>query len=301
MTPVTPTTDRRSFLSTVLAAGAATCVPAVAQSSTAARPAGLQFGLVTYMWGADLDLPTLIATLEKSGILGVELRVDHAHGVSPKLDAAARSEVKQRFEASPVEAVGLGANWEFHSPDPAEVAKNIEGARQFIRLSHDIGASGVKVKPNDLPKSVEKQKTLDQIARALAELGVYAEGFGQEIRLEVHGGVSDLGDITTIMKAADRPNVRVCWNSNQKDLDGEGIEANFAKVRPFFGRTLHIRGARIPGYPWGTLAKLLVRSHYDGWVLLEAGGKRPDGDPATILASERDAFMALVAEAGKGG
>ena len=264
-------------------------------------PAGLRFGLVTYMWGADLDLPTLLATLEKANLLGVELRVDHAHGVSPKLDAAGRSDVKKRFEASPVEAVGLGTNWEFHSPDPAVVAKNIEGAKEYIRLSHDIGASGVKVKPNDLPKAVEKQKTLEQIARALADLGAYAEGFGQEIRLEVHGGVSDLGDIATIMKAADRSNVRVCWNSNQKDLDGDGLEANFAKVRPFFGNTLHIRGARIPGYPWNTLAQLLVQSHYTGWVLLEAGGKRPEGDPAAILAAERDAFMDLVSAAAKAG
>jgi sugar phosphate isomerase/epimerase len=289
--------ERRRFLSTLLGSTAAAL--AAGQGLPAAKGARLQFGLVTYMWGADLDLPTLITTLEKAKILGVELRVDHAHGVGPSLTPAERADVRKRFEASPVEAVGLGTNWEFHSPDPEEVKRNIQGAREYIRLSHDIGASGVKVKPNALPREVEKEKTLDQIARALAELGEHAAGFGQEIRLEVHGGVSDLGDIATIMKAAARDNVRVCWNSNQKDLDGEGIEANFAKVRPFLGRVLHIRGARIPGYPWATLARLLVDADYDGWVMLEAGGKRPDGDPAAILADQRDAFMELVEAARK--
>jgi sugar phosphate isomerase/epimerase len=293
-----PKLPRRHFVSTLLGAGAASL--ACGQGAPAAKAAHLQFGLVTYMWGADLDLPSLIATLEKAKIHGVELRVDHAHGVSPALSAAERAEVRKRFEASAVEAVGLGTNWEFHSPLADEVKKNLEGAKEYVRLSHDIGASGVKVKPNALPKEVEKAKTLDQIARALAELGDHALGFGQEIRLEVHGGVSDLGDIATIMKTAARDNVRVCWNSNQQDLDGDGIEANFAKVQAFLGRVLHIRGARVPGYPWATLAKLLVDADYEGWVMLEAGGKRPEGDPATILGDQRDDFMQLVEAARKG-
>lgn len=281
-----------------MGAGAASL--ALADDKLSYKGENIQFGLVTYMWGSDLDLPTLISTLEKAKILGVELRVDHAHNVSPKLSAAERAEVRKRFEASPVDVIGMGTNFEFHSPKPDELQKNLEGAKEYIKLSHDIGASGVKVKPNALPKEVEKEKTLAQIAKALQELGDYSLGFGQEIRLEVHGGVTDLGDIATIMKAADRPNVRVCWNSNQKDIEGEGIEANFAKVKDYLGHTMHIRGAKVAGYPWDKLAKLLVEADYDGWVLLEAGGKRPDGDPAAILGEQRDAFMDLVKKARMG-
>lgn len=290
---------RRHFISTLLGAGAASL--AAGQDKLNYKGENIQFGIVTYMWGADLDLPTLISTLEKAKILGVELRVDHAHGVSPKLSPAERAEVRKRFEGSPVDVIGLGTNFEFHSTKADEVRKHIEGAKEYIKLSHDIGSSGVKVKPNALPKEVEKEKTLSQIAKALQELGDYSLGFGQEIRLEVHGGVTDLGDIATIMKAADRDNVRVCWNSNQKDIEREGIEANFAKVKDWLGRTLHIRGAKVPGYPWDKLARLLVDADYDGWVLLEAGGKRPEGDPAAILGEQRDAFMELVTAARKAG
>jgi len=42
---------------------------------------GMRFGLVTYQWGKDWDLPTLIANCKKTGLLGVELRTQHAHGV----------------------------------------------------------------------------------------------------------------------------------------------------------------------------------------------------------------------------
>ncbi len=47
----------------------------------------MKFGLVTYMWGYDWDLPTLITNCEKTGLLGVELRTQHAHKVEINLSS----------------------------------------------------------------------------------------------------------------------------------------------------------------------------------------------------------------------
>ena len=213
------------------------------------------------------------------------------------LTPAQRKEVRSRFEDSPVDVLGMGTNFEFHSPNADEVRKNIEGAKAFIKLSHDIGASGVKVKPNALPKDVPVEKTLVQIGKALAELGDHAIGFGQEIRLEVHGkDTSELPHIKTIMDAAERDNVRVCWNSNDTDLIGAGLEANFALVQDRLGHTVHIRGVNLSTYPLDKLAKLLVEIDYEGHVCLEAG-KMPDGDPVAALAEQRELFMNLVTAA----
>jgi sugar phosphate isomerase/epimerase len=253
---------------------------------------GIDFGLVTYMWGADWDLPLLIENCERTGVTAVELRVEHAHAVDVSLTAAQREQVRQQFEETRVALLGMGTNFEFHSPDPAVVKKNIEGAKAFIKLSHDVGGSGVKVKPNQLPKDVPVEKTLEQIGKALAELGDEGLGFGQEIRLEVHGGVSDLGHIKTIMEVADHPGVRVCWNSNDQDLAGEGIEANFAKVEPFLGKTVHIREVNQGDYPYAKLAELLVKADYQGWVCLEARSEVPDRVAA--LMEQRKLFMGLV-------
>lgn len=262
----------------------------------------IRFGLVTYMWGADWDLPTLIENCKQAGIGGVELRVDHAHKVSPALTEKERAEVRAIFGDSGVELLGMGTNYEFHSPNSDDVKRNIANAKDYIKLCHDIGGSGVKVKPNALPKEVEKAKTLEQIGKSLAELGDYAIGFGQEIRLEVHGGVTDLGDIRTVMEIAKADNVRVCWNSNDKDLDGDGIEKNFAKVKDYLGHTLHMRelneeGAKIK-YPYATLAKLLVDADWDGWACLE-GHKPPKDSEARVkgMIEQRELFMAMVKEA----
>ena len=45
-------------------------------------------GLVTYQWGKDWDLPTLIANCAKTSMLGVEQRTQIAHGVETSLNAA---------------------------------------------------------------------------------------------------------------------------------------------------------------------------------------------------------------------
>jgi len=286
--------ERRHFLRTLF--GASLAASAAAQEAKRSyKGENIRYGLVTYLWGAEWDLPTLIENCSKAGVGGVELRVDHAHKVAPNLTEPARAEVRNRFNGSGVELIGLGTNFEFHAVDPDVVKKNIAGAKEFIKLSHDVGGSGVKVKPNALPKEVEKAKTLEQIGKSLAALGDYAIGFGQEIRLEVHGGVSDLGDIKTIMEVAAADNVRVCWNSNDKDLDGEGIEANFAKVQDYLGRTLHMRevaGEKIT-YPYDKLATLLVNADFDGWACLE-GHKPPQGDRIPGLIAQREAWEKLV-------
>lgn len=285
---------RRHFLHTVLGTGAASALAAAPNLSY--KGENIQFGLVTYMWGADWDLPTLIKNCEAAKVLGVELRIEHAHKVDVSLTPEQRWDVRGRFADSQVKLLGMGTNFEFHSPDEAELKKNIAGAKEYIKLSHDIGGTGVKVKPNALPKDVPVEKTLAQIGKALAELGDYALGFGQQIRLEVHGKeTSDLGHNRTIMEAAARDNVRVCWNSNPDDLTGEGIEANFAKVKDFLGQTVHIREVNEGDYPYDKLAKLLVEADYEGYVCLEARTKPEDRVKA--LAEQRELFMKLVSTA----
>lgn len=292
MNPSSP--NRRHFLTTLTGALAASAV--AQQDKLSYKGENIQFGLVTYQWGKDWTIPDLIENLVQAEIRGVELRVDHAHKVSPALSASDRATVRGELADAGIEVIGMGCNWEFHSPDPAELKKNIAGAREYIKLSHDVGGSGVKVKPNQLPKDVPVEKTLEQIGKSLAELADYATGFGQQIRLEVHGGVSDLGHIATIMKIADRENVRTCWNSNEADLKGEGIEANFAKVQEYLGATTHVRELDTPGYPWDKLAELLVNADYAGWVCLE-GHKPPEGDRIPGLRKQKQFWNSFVSNA----
>jgi sugar phosphate isomerase/epimerase len=123
-----------------------------------AHPPAFGFGLVTYLWGKDMDLRTVISTCEEVGLGAVELRTEHKHGVEPLLSPDQRADVKKRFEDSPVQLIGYGSNCEFHSSDPAIVAKNIAQCKEYIHLMHDCGGTGVKVKPNAFDPKLPRDK-----------------------------------------------------------------------------------------------------------------------------------------------
>ncbi len=255
----------------------------------------MRFGLVTYLWGQRWDLSTLIGNCEKSGVLGVELRTTHRHGVEPQLGAKERKEVKKRFEDSPVVLVGPGSNECFDHPDPEKLEKAIETTKAFIKLSHDVGGSGVKVKPNDFHKNIPREKTIEQIGKALNVLGAFGADYGQEVRLEVHGQCSELPTMKKIMDVATHKSVGVCWNSNNQDLQGKGLEYNFNLVKDRFGATAHVRELNVKGYPYQKLMNLFVQMDYRGWILLEARGNPKDGVAALI--EQRKIFEEMVAQA----
>lgn len=273
---------------------AACGVLGAAPSLLSATAAGsMKFGLVTYQWARDMDLGALIATCEKTGLLGVELRTMHAHGVEPSLSGSQRSEVRKRFADSPVELVGYGSNCEFHQADPALVRKNIQLARQYILLMRDCGGGGVKVKPNGFPPDVPHQKTIEQIGRALNEISAFGADHGQKIRLEVHGRETcELPVIQAICQVASHRNLHVCWNSNDEDLHGAGLEANFALVQSRIGDTTHVRELDAGDYPYQRLFRLFAGIGYSGWILLEAGKQLPDRLQA--MAAQRRIFEGLV-------
>jgi len=289
---------RGEFLRAALPLGAAALMAGpLVRSLSAAEKRGkkMAFGMVTYQWGQTWDLPTLLANCAKAGIRGVELRTGHAHKVERNLSPAQRAEVRKRFADSPVTLVGLGTAEEYHHPDAAALAKAIRATKEYIRLSHDVGGSGVKVRPNDLPKNVPQEKTIEQIGKALNVAGAFGADYGQQIRLEVHGGCCRLPIMKRIMDVATHPNVGLCWNSNAADLAGDGLAANFNLVKRRFGATAHVRALDSRDYPFAELVELFVRMDYEGWLLLEAGGAPKEPIPALI--QQRKLFETYVADA----
>lgn len=284
--------DRRQFLGCTAATSLALFAAQQAPAETAANP-GMRFGLVTYLWGKDMDLPTVIDACARSGLLGVELRTEHRHGVEPMLDKQQRAEVRQRFADSPVTLVGYGSNAEYHANDPAKLRANIELTKQYIQLMHDCGGSGVKVKPNGFVDGVPREKTIEQIGKALQEVGRYGQELGQKIRVEVHGaGTSELPVMKAIFDVADHPNVYVCWNSNDEDLKGDGLDANFRLVQGRLGDTVHVRELNEGSYPYGQLMRLFEGIQYQGWILLEA--RTNPQDKVAAMTEQRKVFEGLV-------
>ena len=262
--------SRKEFLKLMALLSGTAILPGCGFSKDEITEEKMKLGLVTYLWGKDWDIPTLINNCTLAGIYGVELRVDHAHAVNIDMSESERMDVKKQFDDSKVAVLGMGSNQKFDYPDQDELRNSIEIAKQFVKLSYDIGGSGVKVKPNGFHEEVPREKTIEQIGKSLNELARYAADYNQEIRLEVHGKeTQELPNIKAIMDVADHPKATVCWNSNNEDLINEGLEYNFNLVKDRLGHTVHIRELNVGNYPYPQLMDLLKSIKYKGWILLE--------------------------------
>ena len=242
----------------------------------------MKLGLVTYNLANKWDLPTLIERCKTTGFEGVELRTTHAHGVEPSLSKPERQEVRKRLEDSGIILWGLGSICEFHSDDPAVVKQNIETCKEFVLLAQDLGAKGVKVRPNDLQeaKGIPAQKTLEQIGLALNECGKFAADHGIEIWLEVHGpGTQHPQHIRTILDHCNYPSVGACWNSNQGDIKDGSVKEYFELLRKDL-KSCHINELWREDYPWKELFSLLKKSDYERFTLAEIP---ESADPEKIM------------------
>jgi sugar phosphate isomerase/epimerase len=291
-------TNRRKFLGqAVMGAGLGATLsgwaaekgaPSKTPSFLTGRPR-MKMGMVTYNLAQDWDIETMIKHCEAANFEGVELRTSHAHKVEVNLTKEERARVKKRFEDSAVQLMGLGSAFDYHTPDQEKLRRDIAATKDYIVLAHDVGATGVKVRPNGLPEGVPPEKTLEQIGRALKELGEYGDSFGIAIRLEVHGtATSLLPNIRKILDAGSHRNVGVCWNSNQTDLAGEGFDRNFDLVKDHIF-SVHLRDLFLEEYPFRRLFARLNEIQFTGFCLAEIP---PSPDPERVMKYFRALWLA---------
>ncbi len=294
--------SRRRFLVQGVRAAAGACavsaladrlLPAAESSNRPESP--LRFGFTTYTWGKDWDIPTLLKNLRKAEVYGAELRTSlgYAHGVELKLDAGQRRAVRQQFADSPIQLVGLASGERMDSPDPETLRAAIECAKAHVKLSHDVGGGGVRVFPDRFHADVPREKTIEQIARSLDQLGAFAADYGQEIRLEAHGPAGELPTIAAIMEQVAQPNVRVKLNSDARDA--AEFQERFRLVQDRLGCTLHLHNLKDTAFPYQLQTRLLVEAGWEGWALLEVSHQVPDRVEALI--EQRQIWERMVAAA----
>ena len=245
-------------------------------AGSAAAEAQFQLGCVTYNLLKDMDLETLIKTLEATGLAAVELRTGHAHGVEPSIGPEERARVRARFEHSKIRLLSYGSTCEFQSPDAAERKRQVETGKSFVDLAHDTGALAVKVRPNGFPAGVPHESTIKNIGAGLHELADYAAGKNIEIWMEVHGRETQEPKISAeILHTADHKNVGACWNSNPTDVKDGSVAQSFRLLQPFI-RNAHINEL-YSSYPWREFFRLLRESGYKRYTLAEvAESKEPE-------------------------
>lgn len=268
---------RRGFLAGSLGTGALGAL--AARPVLAAQPAtGIRLGLATYQWGMNWDIPTMLAKLQQAEVLGVELRTQsrYKHGVELDLTPAQRAEVKKQFADSPVTVVAIACSERMDWPDPAKLQTAIADAKRYLLLCHDIGAASLRVFPNQFHDGVPREQTIEQIAKAVNELGAFAADLGRRADLEAHGPAGELSTMKAVMERVTAKAVGVRLNCDKRDTSPPGFESNFNLVKDRLARTVHLHNLKGTGFPYQDLFRLLVKAGWEGWTLLENTEKEPD-------------------------
>ena len=160
--------------------------------------------------------------------------------------------------------------------------RQIAGTKEYARLAADVGAPGIKVRPNglQLEEGVPEGNTLRQIGESLTECGEDAAALGVAVRVEVHGQhTRDPRRMKKIMGYCRHPNVYICWNSNETDLIDGSLDAAWRLLSSRVG-LVHTRDLAAPGYPWLDLVRRLRGLGYEGFCLNEV----PESDePGRIM------------------
>jgi sugar phosphate isomerase/epimerase len=284
---------RRRFFRTSAATGAAAA--AVGWTGPAAgapvRSEPLRIGLMTYNLGRDWDVDLIIKNCREAKWEHAELRTTHAHGVEVELSKAERREVRKKFKDAGL-ALSLASGFAYHWEDPQQVRENVEGTKAYTRLAHDVGALGIRVFPNALltSKGIPENQTLEQIGKALAEVGQFASDFGVEIRVSNHGrGTNRVDKVKKMLDYADSEHVYVNWNCDASDVEAPGFEANFNSVKDRI-RNIHMHDLSDEQYPYRKLFALLKGAGYKGYCDAEV---QASCEPIRFMKYYRALFLAL--------
>jgi sugar phosphate isomerase/epimerase len=284
--------SRRKFLQTAaVTTSAAVVLPGMTSASekkeaaVALNKSPLKLGLMSYTTAKDWDIDTIIKNMTETKFQHIELRTTHAHGVEVNLSAAERADVKKKFQDAGL-AISLASGFQYSYPDQAQLRKAIDGTKEYTLLGKDVGAIGIRVFAGAIYKSKPEEKILDQIAKALAEVGEFGYNNGVEIRCCNDG--PSIAQIKDLIDRSGSSHVYVNWNCPMEDMDAPGFDANFNSVKHLI-KNIHIRELWNE-YPWRHFFTLLSQSGYKGYCDAEIPA---NPDPIRFLKYYRALFLAL--------
>jgi len=317
--------DRRSFLTSSLAAGAAAALgfgatPAVFAATAPTRRNRVRLAIATYSYWhfrtAKVPIETVMDRASELGVAGVDiLHRQMELGERAPLDAAGRAylrRLKRHAFRSGLEICCVSTHQSFVKPKPDELTVEVEHTRKCIELAAELGCPCIRINTGRwgttrsfdalmanrgiepvLPGHTEEEGfkwCVEGITRCLPK----AEECGVVLALENHWGLARTAEgLLRILKSITSP-----WLGGLMDT-GNFLEDPYRQLEAIAPQTVYVQAKTYHGGgEWYTLdldypriAAILDRAGYTGWVGLEMEGKE---DAATAvpksLATLRGAF-----------
>lgn len=231
----------------------------------------------------DWDLPTILQFGKEHGYRGIEFR-----GIGPEMflpqspyfSKEKTAVTKRMIKDSGLEVVSLGSSAQLHHPEGPEAEKHLDEAKKYIELANTLDCPYVRVFPEKLPTSAERQRTIDLIAARLAMLGSYAKERKVTVLVESHGDLVHMSDLKYVLSNAG-PNTGMIWDVvNMWVVTKEAPADVFRTLQPYI-KHVHLKdlvldGDKIHYVPFGKgiapvkeAINMLTKAKYKGYYSFE--------------------------------
>ncbi|HXK60705.1 MAG TPA: sugar phosphate isomerase/epimerase family protein [Acidobacteriota bacterium] len=270
--------NRRDFARKCLAVAATGFVFSKAHAAKSAPLAFSTLGCPAWDW------KTIIEQAKKMGYSGLELRGIKKQMDLPTLPEFAGTAWKQSLkevEDSGLKIINLGASTQLHEPRSSRRKADLDSAKKFIDLAHNLKCPYIRVFGDRFVKDEPRQATVDRVIAGLKELGEHAKGSGVTVLLESHGDFNKSSDLKPIFENVGMSEVGLLWDMHHTYVFGNEPPAETWKQMRKYVRHLHIKDSRREGsdvrymligtgtVPVKETISILRSGGYKGWYSLE--------------------------------
>jgi sugar phosphate isomerase/epimerase len=238
----------------------------------------MKLSLLTYQLARSWELTKIIDVAKIGGFAAIEFRVaaGHRHGVELEATAAQRRAIRNQLQDAYLAVAALGTGSRFDMPDARQRQEGVEQTKRYVELAAEVGSGRIRVFGNDMPKgeaAPDRSEVLRYVGEALHDLGAFAEPFGVDVLLEMHGQFNFWGFARQAVEHAAHARVGLVYNCDRRDLVGRSVAATYSAVRQLV-RHVHMHQLT-DGFPYVELFRLLERDGYSGYLSSEVEQEVP--------------------------
>ena len=254
----------------------------------------MRWVLNTYRVAQDWDVPTIIDMCRKTGHEGIEFLFDfnQKHGIEDHVSPEYVAGVAKQVEDAGLWVASLTSCSKFDDTDPAKLEENKGKAKRTIDLAAHIGCKHVRVLGDRIGDRRAPEKTIDQVAAALSELGAYAAPSGITVSMEMHGHFIDPDLSLAVMRKVSAANVGLVFNCVWPVGAAEGwsLPAGTKSIKSIYEKTgkywtaVHTHAFERPNETdfYLEMFELLKKDGFKGFISNECAYVGPD--PERVLS-----------------
>jgi sugar phosphate isomerase/epimerase len=179
------------------------------------------------------------AALELRGVAG-EMDLPK----SPQFIGAKLKESLKDLNAAGLKISDLGASSKFGEPDAAKRAVQLDEARRFVDLAHELKSPYVRIFGGKLLKDQTMQAATELIIAGFRELHQHARGSDVTLLIESHDEFTTSQSLLDILQGANLPTAALLWDAHHTFVAGKEQPADTFKKLGKFVRHTHLKDSR---------------------------------------------------------